>query len=1814
MRRDSAARFSHPAWPPRALGLAALLLSLLASAGSAAAEPGEPPRELRLSAHAFGEAPRVDGNLEDWKAVGEQATARLGRAAQVHPARRDAWEGEADASAEVLVGVHGDALYLAARVTDDLPHHDPADSWWHWDSVEVFLNTRYEEGVAPPETFGDGCWQLFLMPLNPEVAWGVVFRGPETYFDDGGLAGIDIAHRTRPGGYDFEARIPLAELGITSREARGLGFALALNDSDEDASTPGTYLSWNEGQELYRFPNRFGVLDLPARQATPANDRPASGAWPLFTLIAALLVLVAAALLAGPGARWLARRGPKPKLIGLGLVVLLAAGLHIEQTLSERAARDEVSATLEALAETAEAIAADARAAGALQEADEAARTASLRQLLGNESIPCVPGVEAAAFVPLHEGGTYRDDRSVVYRIPLDATLDLALPERPRTRRVTLDIERERVERTLFASRQLGVLRLVAVDGTETEVPLTWPDGAGTSTQQSIDVELSEARDWARLRFTPAPRVGALTLRGVAAYADGNGGTRRPLALPGRTEEGVPVLAHPRGPDHGIRVEPGATASLPLPDLLGGSDRLWLLLRAERAFPDLLGDDVLARVHVDYEVGESADTRELRNGEHLSAERQPLGLERPIPRKSRVAFRWSDTLGYGLTREAIPLPLDTARRPTGFRIENTGKGGALRVVAATVVRTRRLQEDSLVHLVMDEREPADRIHLAQHGNRLKPYLDPAGRGAIALERDIGEGRGAALLRLQAPLPADVEAKRARTTVALLTCLALGLFMIVLLAVDAADRLPYLSRRLSFGVLAAALVPLGITIFLVDRTNTERVTVAYTDRATSGVAEVETRLAQTLKQTSRAARRLALHLSRSPGARDPAEVRRIVPLLGGSVLPPGSTGSAIVSSTETSPLHVPLGGAKRRLKGTRYLPTTSESGGFHVSPWDGLVAMASARRGAGDRRVDVTLGVSATDALLERALGGGLEEAGASAALLDASGRVLAHAGAGGADLGRALGAEAGTVGRRLEAGGTYVVPDLAGTGSHHLAAVTALPRAGQARGGDGWLVLGFDRADLEADVADQREPLIWLALFGLVIVVSVASLMARRVAAPVRELVTVTDAVRRGTFDVAVEPTSEDEIGELTVAFDQMRRDLKNRVGDLDFLRRAQDTLSASLDVGETAERALDLFLEQGPADEAIVLGAQGYGTSVNVLAARGAAARFGDRPFEPSAGGWIEAALKGTQVRLVHHEADAQMLANERGAARRLTEDLGAWLAVPLTSGRELQGLLVLGWKSPDDVPQKRGQRLLVPLAGIVAAALNNARLYRLAALDDVTRLPGATAFEAALRDDVEQALAGGEQSVLLRVGLDHLEHVTLRRGVEASRTLLRACAEAMRGILGDRARLGRLRGEELAVRLTGAGIEDARRVAEAVRERIASVEVSPEEGGEPLITTVSIGIARAPEDAGSVEFLLDAAGRALSAAKREGGDRVEDVARVDAGAVEMPPYEEGAIFRNERMVRVVEAARRAARSDASVLITGETGTGKEVIATLVHRRSARAERPFVTVNCAAFPETLLESELFGHERGAFTGADRRREGRFELADGGTLFLDEIAEMTPSAQVKLLRVLQERQFARLGGTRTITVDVRIIAATNRDLEKAVAEGIFREDLYYRLNVIRLDLPPLRDRREEIPFLVEKFLTDFRRRAGRGPRALTPAAMDVLYRHPWPGNVRELKNAVERCAVLCEADVVGPEHLQFDAMHAPEASSLTPRSAPQDQLNARQRALLEYLARNGRATNRTYYEMTGTSPRTALRDLQDLMNRGLIVREGKRRGAVYRLA
>ena len=245
------------------------------------------------------------------------------------------------------------------------------------------------------------------------------------------------------------------------------------------------------------------------------------------------------------------------------------------------------------------------------------------------------------------------------------------------------------------------------------------------------------------------------------------------------------------------------------------------------------------------------------------------------------------------------------------------------------------------------------------------------------------------------------------------------------------------------------------------------------------------------------------------------------------------------------------------------------------------------------------------------------------------------------------------------------------------------------------------------------------------------------------------------------------------------------------------------------------------------------------------------------------------------------------------------------------------------------------------------------------------------------------------------------------------------------------------------------------------------------------------------------------------------------------------GIVGRSKAMEQVIDRAELVAQTKSTVLITGETGTGKEMVARLIHHRSAQRDMPLIKVNCAAIPETLLESELFGHVRGAFTGATMTKRGKFALADGGSIFLDEIGTLTTAIQAKLLRVLQEREFEPLGAERTQRVDVRVIAATNRDLKQMVTEGKFQEDLYYRLNVIPIGIPPLRDRREDIPVLIEHFVEKHRQRTGKHVDAVDEDVVKALQRYDWPGNVRELENSIERAVVLATGPVLTPESISL---------------------------------------------------------------------------------
>ena len=365
--------------------------------------------------------------------------------------------------------------------------------------------------------------------------------------------------------------------------------------------------------------------------------------------------------------------------------------------------------------------------------------------------------------------------------------------------------------------------------------------------------------------------------------------------------------------------------------------------------------------------------------------------------------------------------------------------------------------------------------------------------------------------------------------------------------------------------------------------------------------------------------------------------------------------------------------------------------------------------------------------------------------------------------------------------------------------------------------------------------------------------------------------------------------------------------------------------------------------------------------------------------------------------------------------------------------------------------------------------------------------------------------------------------------------------------------------------GIEVVRRLREADPEATVVV-VSAHGTIASAVDAMREGAIDFIEKPFPPEVLRARVEKAIEIARERRGART---ARARAEALEEDLGREhdphGLIGASDPMRRVLDQVRKVAPTDATVLVLGESGTGKELVARAVHDGSARREKPFVSVSCAAIPEGLLESELFGHEKGSFTGAVRRKLGRFELAHEGTLFLDEVGELPPSVQVKLLRVLQERRFERVGGEETVEVDVRLVSATNRDLAAMVKEGRFREDLYYRLDVVPIRLPPLRERPGDVEELARHFLARAAPRLGRAVKGFSPEALELLRRHRWPGNVRELENVIEQALVFAEGELVTPAELPQALRRAPALEAVAGLAGVTLPAPAADRSLTETL-------------------------------------------------
>jgi DNA-binding NtrC family response regulator/HAMP domain-containing protein len=706
----------------------------------------------------------------------------------------------------------------------------------------------------------------------------------------------------------------------------------------------------------------------------------------------------------------------------------------------------------------------------------------------------------------------------------------------------------------------------------------------------------------------------------------------------------------------------------------------------------------------------------------------------------------------------------------------------------------------------------------------------------------------------------------------------------------------------------------------------------------------------------------------------------------------------------------------------------------------------------------------------------------------------------------------------------------------------------------------------------------FLAGGGLLLLLSVflSFVVTTRISKPIEQLEAGAVALGRGNLDVAVRTEEGGQIGRLTRAFNRMAQDLRGRIQDLRDLNRGIQELTAKLDLEETLGTAVGFFARHSPADRVRIL-----------LQERGQVRADGDsEPLDTRASD-VTALLEAVGPASLVWPARPQ----DRGALFSMFGSFGSVLALPLVQGGRTLGAVLLLFATQR--PRPVNLELLATMASYTAAAITNARLYRHAVEDADT---GAYVGDYLRRLTAEAVAAASERGAplaLLGIWIDGGAGLAGSLGARRFAQLMERWAHALRAVLPSGAALAR---EEAGFRVLLPGGDRA--AAEALLAAFPGVAELP--GGQGA--TVGRACAAYPEQAASAEFLFDAIARA------EHGQPVATTTH--------QLRQEGLVLHSPAMQEVVRRIERVAPTDLTVLLEGETGTGKEVLADLLHRWSRRAAGPLVKVNCAALSESLLESELFGHERGAFTGALARKIGRFELAHGGTLFLDEIGEISLDLQVKLLRVLQEREIDRVGGVEPVPVDVRVVAATNRNIREMVDCGKFREDLYYRLQGMVLHVPPLRERKQEIPDLVAAFHAHAGAAGQTQAEGFTPQALDELYRREWPGNLRELRNAVFRALVLARGRLVTREDVLgvASATPPPESAGAPAASLADAQAtSARRDVLVALLQERGSISTQEYVEVAGVSPRTGLRDLMELVERGVVRRIGRRRGARYRL-
>jgi len=1146
----------------------------------------------------------------------------------------------------------------------------------------------------------------------------------------------------------------------------------------------------------------------------------------------------------------------------------------------------------------------------------------------------------------------------------------------------------------------------------------------------------------------------------------------------------------------------------------------------------------------------------LRNG--IDLKEAALLFALPEAERAGIALEWSRASSVPGAFSVHSLALDPRRELERIEVVEEGVLTGYRLAAATLGRREAAAPSLDSGLVLEGERLSVRpeirdgwvpLAFAVRSPEGRSFGDMPGTGVEA-EIPLRFGPDASgTLRVELPRAAWARAVHDRRE-AFLGLAALGLaFATVLGGAALLGRARRLRVKMLVAVGTAALVPL---LFLVIALTTQLSEAAETELESATRSAQRGLQERVLRWRARVGERAAL-------LRDTVE----------PVRPRG--GAPLATLVERQRKSARSEGLRLRIPGLGFtddepfananIIDATRHSGILASPWDGVMAVGVARA-PGRRRYLVA---APATVLLGQARSPDVVEA-----LYATNGSALAVT--------RGNPIELNTTARRESV--ARIVEELRHSGEDHYQPVTILrgqrwaasySLLSEAGKPVGVLAVYRSRTATEEAKATVLRTLLFSGLAALLLVVLAGSMLVEGITTRVRDLMRAARALAQGDLQARVPTDAEDEVGQLAHSFNSMADALDTRVGQLSLLHKSLQALAGALDRDQAARIAVR-FLQRASGAKHIVVAAF-------------------DRTTE--------------RLESLHRSGEPAPLGDqlpETGPARRAINELGPIRAegsvfLPLLAGESAVGLAVC---SP--VNDAVDLEFLDAGAHQIGIALENARLYRAATIDHLTGLYTMAMLRRRLGEEVDLAAEAGRPLSLVRIVVSNHAAIARAHGPQAAARVVAESAGIFARELPARAVAARHESADLIALLPESDKDDANARLDRVRTALGDHPFAWLDGVHaPVFQRSSVTY---PEGGSSAEILLD---RLLESA--EAGVPAPALGQP---AVRVPEHLAVVLGGSPAMRAAFDVIARVAPTTATVLVQGETGVGKEIAVDLIQANSRRGDGPYVKVNCAAIPENLIETELFGHEKGAFTGADRRRIGRFEEAHGGTLFLDEVGDLALSIQVKLLRVLQERRFTRVGGSEPIEVDVRIIAATNRDLQAQVREGAFREDLFHRLHVIELTMPALRHRREDLPQLIEHFRKEFNRRHGLGVEAFRPDTLDALYEYSWPGNVRELRNVIERAMLFAGSDEVERRHLSLPEKPKEEAAEPAKASTGLHGLTPRQERILESARRTGGLSNRDVVDAENVSARTALRELQALVERGLLSRVGRRRGAVYK--